>query len=127
MKIHEIMSDKVVTIAPEEPVSAAAKLLKQCNVGSLPVCDGKGRLRGMITDRDIVLRCVAAEEAAGTTPVRRVMSRHPWVARPGDDIRAAAETMKTAFQLKTETNWNRSVEIWYQKGSVINEVYVDFR
>lgn len=42
-------------------------------------------------------------------------------------LRPAAETMKKTFGLKTETNWSRSVNSWFEKGSVINEVYVDFR
>ena len=55
MKICDIMSDKIVSVEQNEPVAAAAKLLKRCNVGAVPVCDDKGRLRGMLTDRDIVM------------------------------------------------------------------------
>ena len=46
MKICDIMSDHVVSIGQDEPVSAAAKLLKQTNVGSLPVCDEKAGFAG---------------------------------------------------------------------------------
>ena len=42
-------------------------------------------------------------------------------------LRTSAETMKDIFDLKTETDWSRSVSRWFEKGSVINEVYVDFR
>ena len=42
-------------------------------------------------------------------------------------LKPSGEAMKKAFDLKTETNWNRSVELWSGQGSVINEVYVDFR
>lgn len=42
-------------------------------------------------------------------------------------LKESAETMKKAFDLETETNWNRSIDDWFGKGSVINEVYVDFR
>ena len=60
MKVSDIMSGRVVTISQHEPVIAAARLLKRMNLGALPVTDDKGRLKGMLTDRDIVLRCVAA-------------------------------------------------------------------
>ena len=65
MKVSDIMSGRVVTIDKREPVIAAARLLKRMNLGALPVTDG-GKLAGMLTDRDIVLRCVAS----GGTPVR---------------------------------------------------------
>ena len=42
-------------------------------------------------------------------------------------LKPSGEAMKKAFNLQTETNWNRSIELWSGQGSVINEVYVDFR
>ena len=42
-------------------------------------------------------------------------------------LKPSAEAMKKAFDLNTELNWNRSIELWSGQGSVINEVYVDFR
>ena len=59
MKVFDIMSDHIVTVGQSEPVTAAARLLKQYNIGAVPVCDDRGNLRGMITDRDITVRCVA--------------------------------------------------------------------
>ena len=56
MKVSDIMSGRVVTIGQKEPVIAAARLLKRMNLGALPVTDDSGRLRGILTDRDIVLR-----------------------------------------------------------------------
>ena len=58
MKIRELMTDQVVTVSQNEAVTTAARLLKRHNVGALPVCDDNGRLRGIVTDRDIVLRCI---------------------------------------------------------------------
>lgn len=75
MTVNEIMTGRVVTIGQDEPVSAAARLLKRHNLGALPVCDGSGRLRGLLTDRDIVLRCVAADEDPKTTRIGEIMSR----------------------------------------------------
>ena len=94
MKVCDLMSDKVVSIDQDEPVSAAARLLKQCNVGALPVCDGKKRLRGMLTDRDIVTRCVAAGADPGRMKAGEIMSRGVVTAGPFDEIGAAAQLMR---------------------------------
>ena len=60
MKVSEIMSGEVFTIDEREPVIAAARLLKRLNLGALPVTGRGGALTGMITDRDIAVRCVAS-------------------------------------------------------------------
>ena len=93
MKVCEIMSDKVVSIDQNEPVSAAAKLLKQCNVGALPVCDGQKRLRGILTDRDIVTRCVAAGADPKELRISEIMSRGVVTASPLDEVDHAAKLM----------------------------------
>ena len=83
----------VVTIAPEETVAVAARTLSRGNVGSLPVCTADGRLRGMLTDRDIVLRSVASNEDAGQQKVREIMSRRLVTAAPEDPVGLAAQRM----------------------------------
>jgi CBS domain-containing protein len=67
MNVGDIMTDRSDIRRQDEPVTAAARLLKRHNVGALPVCDSTGRLRGLVTDRDIVLRCVAMDEDPQTT------------------------------------------------------------
>lgn len=95
MKICDIMTDKVVSISQMEPVTAAARLMKRHNLGALPVCDDDGRLRGMVTDRDIVTRCVAADMDAADTKVREVMSRGICTCGAQEDVQAAVITMST--------------------------------
>ena len=51
-------------------------------IGALPVCGSDGRLCGLITDRDIVTRCLAAGRSASSTPVRDVMTAKVITARP---------------------------------------------
>ncbi len=75
MKVSETMTDKPICISPLEPVATAARLMKRHNLGALPVCDEHGRLRGILTDRDIVVRGVAADLDPADTPVRELMSR----------------------------------------------------
>ena len=62
-------------------------------MGSLPVCGEDRRLRGMVTDRDIVLRCVAAEEDPAQTLVRDIMTRGCASISPHEDCRAATLLM----------------------------------
>ena len=57
------------------------------------MCSEGKRLRGMITDRDIVLRCVAAEEDPSQTMVRDIMTRNCATVAPGDDCREATRLM----------------------------------
>ena len=93
MQIREIMNPNVVSITPDESAALAARLLSRHNIGALPVCTENGLLRGILTDRDIVLRCVAAEEDPGLTPVRAIMSRNCAVVSPDDDVRLAGQIM----------------------------------
>ncbi|MEG0876750.1 MAG: CBS domain-containing protein [Oscillospiraceae bacterium] len=96
MNICDIMSDHVISICEDEPVCAAARLLKHNNIGALPVRDEKGKLRGIITDRDIVLRCVAAEADAKTLKVSEIMSRNLITASPLDDAEKSVCRMAEA-------------------------------
>ncbi len=93
MKICDIMTDNVVSIDQSEPVIAAAKLLKKCNIGAVPVCDGSGKLRGMLTDRDIVLRCVALDSDPNSVKVGEIMSRGIITAGPFEEVEQAVRLM----------------------------------
>lgn len=92
MKAGELMSRSLVSIEPMEPVAAAARLMQRYDLGVLPVCDGAGRLRGIVTDRDIVTRCVAADMSADT-PVREIMSRGVTCCGVGDEISCVTSIM----------------------------------
>ena len=93
MQIKEVLTTQVVSIAPEESVSVAARSLSRNNIGSLPVCSADGKLRGMVTDRDIVLRSVAANEDAGQQTVREIMTRRLVTVAPEDSLDLAAGLM----------------------------------
>ena len=93
MKLREIMSKQVVRIHPEETVAVAARMLEHNNIGAMPVCGSDGRLCGMVTDRDIVTRCLAAGKSPETTTVRDVMSGRIYVGRPDMEVSLAAGLM----------------------------------
>ena len=73
MKIREIMTPDAQCVGPDETLVDAAGLMRQLDVGVLPVCD-KGAVVGMLTDRDIAIRAVANSLPSGTTKVRAIMS-----------------------------------------------------
>ena len=93
MKLRDIMSHTVVRIHPEETVAVAARMLEHNNIGALPVCGSDGRLCGVVTDRDIVTRCLAAGKSPQTTSVREVMTGKVYVGRPDMDVSLAAGLM----------------------------------
>ena len=96
MKLRQIMTNPVIRIHPEENVSVAARMLTHYNVGILPVCGNDGRLCGLVTDRDIVTRCLASGRSPAVTPVREVMTTQILSARPDMDAAAAAGLMGRA-------------------------------
>ena len=92
MEVRALMSRDVVTVSPKEPATVAARMLARYNIGALPVAEN-GRLQGMITDRDIAVRCVAAGRDPGQTPVGEIMTGRVVSAAPGDDAEEAARCM----------------------------------
>lgn len=95
MQVRELMNPSVISVSTTDSTALAARLLSRHNIGSLPVCTTDGRLRGIVTDRDIVLRCIAAEEDPAQTPVRDVMTRGCYTVGPQDDCRQATQLMAT--------------------------------
>ena len=92
MEIKDIMTRNVVSIDPAESVEIAARTMARYNVGALPVCKG-GKLCGILTDRDIVTRCLAANRQPANTTVRQVMTERVTTVRPDMETGAAAHLM----------------------------------
>ncbi len=90
MKLRELMTKQVIRIHPDETVSVAARLLEHNNIGAIPVCGVDGRLCGMLTDRDIVTRCLASGKSPQNTAVREIMTGKVYVARPDMEVSLAA-------------------------------------
>ncbi len=93
MQVKDIMSTKIISISPNESATVAARLLSRYNIGALPVCGKEGRLRGMITDRDIVLRCVASEDDPNSTKVSEIMTRRVISVSADETVQRASELM----------------------------------
>ena len=93
MQVKDIMTQKVIPINASETVEVAARYLARHNVGALPVCDAAGKLCGMITDRDLVIRCMAAAKNPAVTTVREVMTGQVVSVKPEMDASVAAHLM----------------------------------
>ncbi len=93
MKVGEIMTQPVIRIGPGESVAVAARTLTHYNIGILPVCTADGKLCGLVTDRDLVIRCVAAGKSPERTTVREVMTGQIATARPDMEVGVAAHLM----------------------------------
>ena len=95
MKLRDIMTTNVVKISPEENVAVASRMMTHYNIGSLPVCGQDGKICGIITDRDIVTRCLAADRLPKATAVRDVMTKGINAVRPDMETETAAALMSS--------------------------------
>ena len=93
MKLRDVMTHPCIRIRPEESVAVAARTLNRYNIGALPVCGSDGRLCGLVTDRDIVIRCLAADRSPFSTTVKDVMTSQVVAAKPDMDASLAASLM----------------------------------
>lgn len=92
MQVQQIMQTAIRFAEPNMTIRDAARSMRADNIGALPVSEN-GRLVGMVTDRDIVVRAVAEERSPGDTSVREVMSQGVCYCFEDDDIDQAAEVM----------------------------------
>ena len=93
MTLRDVMTQPVIRIQEEETVAVAARMLTRYNIGALPVCGRDGRLRGLVTDRDIVTRCLASGRTPEKTMVKDVMTGTVVTARADMNTALAASLM----------------------------------
>ncbi len=93
MRCSDAMRRRLSIVGPERSVLEAAKMMRECGCGMLPVVDADRRVLGVLTDRDIVLRACAAGSALEKTPVSAVMSREVVACNASDSLQAAQELM----------------------------------
>ncbi|MDF2609872.1 MAG: yhcV [Lachnospiraceae bacterium] len=92
MKVKDIMSKDVATLSKEDSIERAAQLMKEYDVGSIPVCN-QDIVVGIVTDRDIALRSVANGQDTKQLKVKDIMTANPVVGSPDMDIHDAAKIM----------------------------------
>src|SRR2546425_12447393 len=90
MKVRELMTQDPATVDSGATLGEVATLMKQQDCGSIPVVED-GRLVGIVTDRDIVIRAVAAGKDPKTLRVNEGMSADPGTVGPNESIKDAEE------------------------------------
>jgi CBS domain-containing protein len=96
MKARDLMTAYPAVVTPGDPLSRAAEIMRDCDVGMVPVVDDQlaMRLRGVITDRDIAVRCVAPRHG-GRCPVGAHLTDAPLATvDPDADVQEVMERMK---------------------------------
>lgn len=94
MKVTEIMTSVVQSLEPRDPVKNAAVIMCENDIGSVLVCDDS-RVRGILTDRDIVIRALAKSSDLSDVTVGEIMSTKPVCCAEDDTIKQAATIMET--------------------------------
>ena len=92
MLVKDIMSNNIVSLSSEDSIERAAQMMKQFDVGSIPVCSQE-KLVGMVTDRDIILRSVATGTNGNKQKISEVMTSNPVTGNPDMDVHDAAKIM----------------------------------
>ena len=100
MKVQDCMCQDIYCIKPETKIGEAAKLMSEHHVGCLPVCDNNNSICGIVTDRDLVLRCIACDKDVKQTPISDIMTCDVSTCKKTDDITNA----ESNFSVNTISN-----------------------
>ncbi|HZK78716.1 MAG TPA: CBS domain-containing protein [Gemmatimonadaceae bacterium] len=98
MKAREIMTSNPVTVTPTDTIALASQLMRDLNIGCVPVVENKAEpvLLGLLTDRDVTVRCVA-REVPSSTKVGEAMTKAPLkTVRPEADVSEVIHKMEGA-------------------------------
>lgn len=93
MTIKDIMTDPAVVIKSSDSVFLASQVMREHNIGSVPVVDSNDDVVGILTDRDIVIRDIARGLEPDKTKVSDIMSRNVKVVSPDAEIDEVADMM----------------------------------
>ena len=91
---RDIMTPDPTCVKEDQTLVDAAKLLRDLDVGALPICGNDGRLKGMLTDRDIVVKCIADGGDPKTVTAGSLGEGKPVTVGADDDIKVALEMMQ---------------------------------
>jgi len=90
---REIMSGSAECASVNDTLADAARRMRDLDVGALPICGDDDRLKGMITDRDIAVRCVAEGQDPNTVTVAELAEGKPVTIGADDSVEEALRTM----------------------------------
>jgi CBS domain-containing protein len=89
----DIMTENVEVLREDDSLQTAAERLAQHDVGALPVCDEKQQVRGIVTDRDIVVHGIAQGKDPRKTTVGEIVTAHPITVGPEESVERVTEIM----------------------------------
>ncbi|KJY39147.1 MULTISPECIES: CBS domain-containing protein [unclassified Streptomyces] len=92
-RVHEVMTGNPVTVEQLTSLAEAARVMRDAGIGDVLVVD-QGRLCGILTDRDIVVRALAEDQDPAETTVRAICSGDPLTVRPDDRVDQAIDLMR---------------------------------
>jgi CBS domain-containing protein len=92
-KVSEVMTPAPVAVPPQCSLAQAAEQMRRHGIGDVLVTEDD-HLRGLVTDRDIVVRAVADGRDVSTTPVSEVCSSELFTLTPADDAETAVRLMR---------------------------------
>jgi CBS domain-containing protein len=95
MKVRDAMAKTVSSARKNEPIVEVAKKMKKDDAGFIPIVEDGGKLVGVVTDRDIVIRCIAEGHNPGSDTVEHCMTQQTITISPEDDIQQAAKKMES--------------------------------
>ena len=90
---RDIMTSDTQCVQEDQTLVDAAKLMRDLDVGALPICGNDNRLKGMLTDRDIVVRCIAQGGDPASTKAGELAEGKPVTVGADDDVTVALSTM----------------------------------
>lgn len=93
MQVSDVMSRDVAVVSPHDSLRMAAFRMDEFDVGALPVCDGD-RLVGIVSDRDIVVRCTSAGASPNRTSVTEAMTEEVCWCFEDDPVEEVEEAMQ---------------------------------
>ncbi|CAN5127549.1 CBS domain-containing protein [soil metagenome] len=99
MKVSDAMTSQVSTAAPTDTVRKVAQVMAHVETGAVPIVDEDGKVVGLVTDRDIVLR-VVAEGRSFDSPISEAMSEGDVQSVKEDDILADATAKMASHQIR---------------------------
>ncbi|HLU23367.1 MAG TPA: CBS domain-containing protein [Bacillaceae bacterium] len=91
-KVADVMTKNVKSCSPQDAVSNAAKIMRDIDCGSVPICEGN-KVVGMITDRDIVLNCVADNKDSNAVQCQECMTSDVITCSPDTDLHECSRMM----------------------------------
>ena len=94
MKIKDIMSPNPISVTKDSSIKSAAELMRKNDIGAVPVVDSEsGKIKGILTDRDIITRCVSKDLNTNTVTAAEIMTSKVITVCPENSVTESARIM----------------------------------